>query len=180
VWIADIDNHHAGIPPRDIEPVPMEVDFVAHHMLWGAVRVELVLGRVLLSDVLPLDVERAGESWMQRVAVIDDHQLMSAPRLAERRGRAGVYEPVINFEPVSASVFPRQEEAEQLRILRIGDIVEGHPRLNRLPRWGLNRIRTARVLCADDDCPAVVDTEVVAAGARVTRDKAQHPHVSGA
>src|SRR5215831_4681277 len=171
IRIADIDNHHAGVPPGDVEPVPEEIDFVAHDMLGRAVRVELVLGRVLLSDVLPLDVKRAGESWIPGIAVVEDYQLMSAPGLAQRRGRARVHEAVINFEPVSAPVFPGEEEAEQPGMVRIGDIVEGHTRLNGLALWRLDRIRATRVLGSNKDFSFVVDAQVVAPRAWIARDK---------
>ena len=56
VRIFDIDNDHTGVPPRDVEPVLVEIDFVAHDVLCGAVWIELILGRVLFSNVLTLDV----------------------------------------------------------------------------------------------------------------------------
>src|SRR5215472_7647479 len=83
IRIADVDDHYAGVTPRNVEPVSEEIDFVAHDMLGRAVRVELVLRRVIFSDMLSLDVKRASESWIPGIAVVEDHQLMSAPGLAQ-------------------------------------------------------------------------------------------------
>src|SRR5215831_10610815 len=171
IRIADIDNHHAGVPPGDVEPAPEEIDFVAHDMLGRAVRVELVLRRVIFSDMLSLDVKRASESWIPGIAVVEDHQLMSAPGLAQRRGRTRVNEAVIYFEPVSTPVFPGEEEAEQLGMVRIGNIVEGNSGLNGLALWRLDRIRTTGVLGSNKDFSFVVDAQVVASRPRIARYK---------
>src|SRR5215470_18234380 len=146
-------------------------------MLCGAVRSELVLGCVLFSNVLTLDVQRTRENWIPRIAVVEDYHLVSASRFAQSGGRTRVHEPVINFESVSASVFSCQEEAEQPGVVWIGDIVECHSGLNRLTLWRLYRICTTRVLGANKDFPSVVDTQVVASRPRVTWDEAQGAHV---
>src|SRR5215510_4875487 len=50
--IADVDNHEPGITPGNIEAVLVEIDLVTLNNLWCAIRIELVLRRVGLSNML--------------------------------------------------------------------------------------------------------------------------------
>src|SRR5215468_1179856 len=135
-WIADVDDHEAGIAPGNIEAVLVEIDLVTLYNLRSAIGIELVLRRVGLSNMLSLDVKRARENRVLRVGVVDDHDLMRASGLALRRRRTRIHEPVINFEPVRGSVGPRQIKTKGLRILRIRHIVERHPAWTGCPAGG--------------------------------------------
>src|SRR5262249_37307871 len=97
---------------------------------------ELVLRRVGLYNMLSLDVKRARENRVPRVAVVDDCDLMRASGLALRRRRTRIHEPVIDFEPVRGPVGPRQIKTKGLRILRIRHIVERHPAWTGCPAGG--------------------------------------------
>src|SRR5215510_708486 len=99
-------NHEPGITPGNIEAVLVEIDLVTLNNLWCAIRIELVLRRVGLSNMLSLDVKRARENRVPRVAVVDDYDLMRASGLALRRRRTRIHEPVIDFEPVRGPVGP--------------------------------------------------------------------------
>src|SRR5215813_3896691 len=178
-WIADVDDDEPGIPPGNIEAVLVEIDLVTLYNLRSAIRIELVLRRVGLSNMLSLDVKRARENRVLRVGVVDDHDLVRASGLALRRRRTRIHEAVIDFEPVRGSVGPRLVETKELGFLRIRHIVERHPRLDRLTRRGLIRIGTIRVLCADEDFPVGVDSYVVAPRSSIARDEAQGLHLPG-
>src|SRR5712691_2056335 len=177
IWIADIYNDHARVTPRDVQAVLVKVDLVAHDRLRGAVRVELILRCVRFTDVLSLDVKRARENRIPRLAIVNYDEFVRAPRLALRCRCTRICEPVIDFEPVRAPVWSCQEEAERPRIRRIGDVVEGHPGLNWLPCGGLNGIRATRILSADQDLLVVVDAQVVASRTRIARDETEDLHV---
>src|SRR5262245_31095342 len=103
-WIADVDNHEPGIPPGNIEAVFVEIDLVTLDNLWSAIRIELVLRRIGLSNMLSLDVKRARENRIPRVGVVDDHDLVRTSGLTLRRRRTRIDEAVIDFEPVRGSV----------------------------------------------------------------------------
>jgi hypothetical protein len=113
-----------------------------------------------------------------RVAIVDDLQRLAVEARIERA--AAVEVAAVDIEAVGLAVRRRRNERQRLRVARIRDVMERPARLHgfalRRP-VGIAAARPLAVVADHQDLLGAVHTQVVAAGAGIARDRAQHPHV---
>ena len=136
--IGNVENDHAFVAVGHVEPIIVLLDLMAGDHLIAAVRILTVAFRIGLADVLADDVEARDELRLGRRVVVEDVELLDLGVLLRfGRGTAHIDVAVVHLHAVgeAACVAPLTEE---LRVARVGHVVERHARDERLPGGGLS------------------------------------------